>query len=137
MKTKLAILIILSGVLLASYYLPSKLSGGGSAIDENKTVKEVEMAITHGGYMPNDITVNLGDTVRILAITTDPSHNHGIAIDGFRVNKVVSKTSPSNPEIIEFIADKPGIFEIYCKSCSSGPIGSHPWLKGTLEVLPY
>ncbi len=134
MKTRLVIAIILFFAIVASYYLSPRLSGNSSAVDENRIV-EVEMAITHGGYMPNNITVNLGDKVRILAITTDPSHSHGITINELKINKVVSKTSPSDPEIIEFIAGKSGIFEIYCKSCSDGPIGSHPWLKGTLEIL--
>ena len=97
--------------------------------------KEFELTIDHSsGYSSNKISVIMGDKVRILATSNQPSHNHGITIDAYNINKAVLKQSFSDPEVIEFTADKAGTFEIYCKTCFDGPLGAHPWLKGTLEV---
>ncbi len=97
--------------------------------------KEFKIIIDHsGGYSPNKITVDKGDTVKISAVSNQPFHEHGITIDAYNINKVVLKGSADSPEVIEFTADKAGTFEIYCKTCETGPLGAHPWLKGTLEV---
>ncbi|MBI4010033.1 MAG: hypothetical protein HY361_02455 [Candidatus Aenigmarchaeota archaeon] len=96
--------------------------------------KEFKITLDHNvGYSLSKIVVNKGDTVRILAISNQP-HDHGIAIDAYDINQVVVKTSFDSPDIIEFTADKAGTFEIYCKTCETGPLGAHPWMKGTLEV---
>ena len=97
--------------------------------------REFKLTIDHSsGYTPNTFSVNMGDKVRILAISNQPSHNHGITIDAYNINKAVLKTSFSDPEVIEFVANKAGTFDIYCKTCDTGPLGAHPWMKGTLEI---
>ena len=97
--------------------------------------KEFKITIDHsGGYSLSKISVNKGDTVKILAISNQPPHEHGIAIDAYSINQVVMKNSFDSPDVIEFTADKAGTFEIYCKTCDAGPLGAHPWMKGTLEV---
>ncbi len=98
-------------------------------------VKEFQMTIFHTGYSPSTLTVNKGDTVRILAITGSgtAAHNHGITIDEYGVNQAV--TSESNPVKIEFTADKQGTFSIYCKTCQEGAFGAaHPDIRGILAV---
>lgn len=97
--------------------------------------KEFRITIDHNsGYSPNKISVNEGDTVKILVISNQPSHNHGITIDAYSINKAILKSSFTNPDVIEFVADKSGTFEMYCKTCETGPLGAHSWMKGTLEV---
>ena len=97
-------------------------------------VKEFRITIDHGGgYSPNKITVSKGDTVKILAISNQPSHIHGITIDAYNINVAVLKNSFADPDVIGFVADKSGSFEIYCKTCLDGPLGAHPW-RGTLEI---
>ncbi len=97
------------------------------------STKEFKVTIDHsGGYSPNKITVNKGDTVKILATSNQPPHRHGIAIDAYNINTEV--TSSTVATTVEFVADKTGTFEIYCKTCLDGPLGPHPQLKGTLEV---
>ncbi len=97
--------------------------------------KEFKITIEHsGGYSPNKISVSKGDTVKILAISNQPSHEHGITIDAYNINKAVLKSSFADSDIIEFTADKSGAFEMYCKTCETGPLLAHPWMKGTLEV---
>ncbi len=97
--------------------------------------KEFKITIDHsGGYSPNKVSVSKGDNVKISAISNQPSHEHGITIDAYSINKTVLKSLFADPDVIEFTADKAGTFEMYCKTCETGPLGSHPWLKGTLEV---
>jgi|SRR3989344_7124331 len=102
-----------------------------------ENVKEFNMVIEHRAYTPNSFTVKKGDKVRFLAIAAPgtSSHNHGITIDEFNINVAVLKEDVNNPEIIEFVADKAGTFEIYCMPCWDGPFGKgHPEIKATLVV---
>ncbi len=80
---------------------------------------------------PTTITVKLGDTVKIITNDLNPSHNHGITIDGYGINEITS----NNP-VIQFTADKTGTFKIWCQPCLDGPLGAHPWMIGTLIVNP-
>lgn len=102
------------------------------------TVREIQATISHSdGYYfqgdaatdPTTITVNKGDTVKIITNDLNPSHNHGITIDGYGINQVTS----SDP-VIQFTADKTGTFKIWCQTCLDGPLGAHPWMVGTLVV---
>lgn len=101
-------------------------------------VKTIMAIISHNsGYYftgdaatdPTTITVNKGDVVKIITNDENPSHNHGITIDAYGINQITS----DNPTI-QFTADQSGTFPIYCKPCLDGPLGAHPWMKGTLVV---
>ncbi len=98
-------------------------------------VKEFRISITHaGGYDPNTFNVNKGDTVRFLA-TSDPLfHQHGITILEYNLSVQVTAGPNDPPQIIEFVANKPGEFLIWCGTCLTGPLGDHPWLRGQLIV---
>src|SRR3989344_5826791 len=82
------------------------------------------------GVSGTTITVNKDDTVKITATSNQPFHNHGITIDAYNVNQAVIQPNT----VIQFIANLPGTFDIYCKTCLEGPIGAHPQLKGTFVV---
>ena len=109
------------------------------------SVKEFSLTVVHTGYTPNKITVNKGDTVRILAVTGPGQewHGHGVTIDEYGINEVVRTTDEANPVVIQFTADQAGTFKIYCKTCndeSDGDSwkkktgGEHPDIQATLEV---
>lgn len=109
-----------------------------SATQTTSTTRTIMATISHSqGYYfegesatdPTTITVNKGDTVKIITNDLNPSHNHGITIDAYGINQVTS----GNPTIT-FVADKAGTFPIYCKTCLDGPLGAHPWMTGTLIV---
>ena len=102
-----------------------------------EAVKEFSVEIAHTSYKPNIFKVSVGDKVKFKAIAAQgtSSHNHGITIDEFNVNKAVTTEDASNPVIIEFVADKKGRFLIYCKTCEEGQFGkSHPKITATLNV---
>ena len=64
-------------------------------------------------WVPGPLVVKKGDRVRIRAINNvkDDPAEHGLAIDEFGVKLVVNR---GKPETVEFVADKAGIFRIYC-----------------------
>ena len=105
-------------------------------------VKEFNITAKNWQFTPAEITVNKGDTVRILATTPKGQeiHKHGFTIDEYGINAAVQSSDEANPVKIEFVADKAGTFKIYCKTCNDddgfkGKFGStHPVIQGTLEV---
>lgn len=107
-------------------------------------VKAFTFEITHdAGYQQKDSTgaslkelrVKKGDTVKILATSSPPSHKHGVTIDALNLNKEVTVGASSPPQEIIFTASQAGTFEIYCKTCLDGPLGAHThWPKLNLIV---
>jgi nitrosocyanin len=64
-------------------------------------------------WVPGPVVVKKGDTVRIKAINNvkaDPPV-HGLAIEAYGIQALINV---GKPEIIEFKADKAGIFPIIC-----------------------
>jgi len=64
-------------------------------------------------WVPGPIVVKKGERVRIRAINNvkDDPAEHGLAIDEFGVKLVVNR---GKPESVEFVADKAGIFRLWC-----------------------
>jgi len=64
-------------------------------------------------WVPGPLVVKKGDRVRIRAINNvkDDPAEHGLAIDEFGVKLVVNR---GKPETVEFVADKAGIFRVWC-----------------------
>ncbi len=77
-------------------------------------------------FTPSQITVNKGDTVRI--IFKNESGTHDWKIDEFKASTKVIQVGQE--ETIQFIADKTGTFEYYCS------VGTHrqQGMKGNLVV---
>jgi heme/copper-type cytochrome/quinol oxidase subunit 2 len=64
-------------------------------------------------WVPGPLVVKRGDRVRIRGINNvkDDPAEHGLAIDEFGVKLVVNR---GKPETVEFVADKAGIFRVWC-----------------------
>jgi nitrosocyanin len=64
-------------------------------------------------WVPGPVVVKEGDTVRIKAINNAKSEPpvHGLAIEAYGIHALVNV---GKPEIVEFKADKAGIFPITC-----------------------
>ena len=77
-------------------------------------------------FTPNQITVNKGDTVKIIFQNIDGTHDW--RLDEFNVRTSIIKSGKE--ETIQFVANKVGSFEYYCS------IGAHRQMgmKGTLIV---
>jgi nitrosocyanin len=64
-------------------------------------------------WVPGPLVAKKGDRIRIRAINNvkDDPAEHGLAIDEFGVKLVVNR---GKSETVEFVADKAGIFRVWC-----------------------
>lgn len=64
-------------------------------------------------WVPGPLVVKKGDRVKLRGINNvkDDPAEHGLAIDEFGVKLVVNR---GKPETVEFVADKPGIYRVWC-----------------------
>lgn len=81
-----------------------------------------------GGWSPEVITVNKGDTVRLRI--TSPNVVHGFAIGRMGVD--AGQVIPGEVTTVEFEANEAGRFTFYCNVWCSP---SHYRMRGTLEVV--
>ena len=72
-------------------------------------------------WTPATFIVKKGDHVKITLVNT-ASAIHAFAIEGYDVNVQVNFDEKDNTKIVEFNADKAGIFRIYC-SMHAGHVG--------------
>ncbi len=99
---------------------------GTQTAGQGAQVKEFEITAKRFEFTPNAITVNKGDTVRLIVTSTDVTH--GFSIDEYNVHETLS---PNNTVTVEFVADKEGTFRYYCSVfCGSG----HSTMFGLLTV---
>lgn len=89
-------------------------------------VKEFTVEGNNFAFLPNTLTVNKGDTVKLTFI--NKVGNHDLVIDEFNVRTKILNMGAT--ETITFVADKSGTFEYYCS------VGSHRQMGmvGTLTV---
>jgi nitrosocyanin len=104
-------LVALAAVALAL------LGGRGRAAapdaDRTLTVVNIEYEGTKI-WVPATLVVKKGERVRINLVNKVPTepNQHGFAIAAFGVQAVVTR---GEPQTVEFLADRPGIFPITCQ----------------------
>lgn len=104
----------------------SDIDSGDTNGDITAEVKEFQMTAKKWDFTPDTITVNEGDTVKLVIESIDV--DHGFAISDFGVNE---RLEPGKTVTVEFIADKSGTFTFFCNVfCGSG----HSHMEGTLIV---
>jgi nitrosocyanin len=72
-------------------------------------------------WTPSTFVVKKGDKVKITLVNT-ASAIHAFAIEGYDVNVQVNFADGDNTKVVEFNADKAGIFRVYC-SMHAGHVG--------------
>lgn len=65
-------------------------------------------------WTPSFFVVKKGDKVKITLINTAPSGVHAFGIEGYGINVSVNNADNDNTKVVEFTADKAGIFRIFC-----------------------
>jgi len=121
-----ALLIILIGFPVSVFayqyvYLPTTHG-------EIKVIDLVARAPEAGGWDPEYITVNKGDTIRLRIAAHDVVHGFAIGKLGIDVGSIV----PGEVATVEFVADEVGQFTYYCNVWCSP---YHYRMRGTLEVV--
>lgn len=121
-----ALLIVLIGfpvgVFVYQYvYLPAT-PGEAQVIDLVAQAPEV------GGWEPEYITVNKGDTVRLRITGQDVVHGFAVGRLGIDTGPII----PGEAVTVEFVADEVGQFTYYCNVWCSP---YHYRMRGTLEVV--
>lgn len=114
------ILIIL---FLSLIYLYPKENFSGRVIN---SIREIEVMAFQFGFKPNKIIVKKGEKVRLILKSSDVVH--GIEIKEYKINRVIK---PDKEEIVEFVANKTGVFHFHCSIfCGIG----HSRMHGELIV---
>lgn len=104
------------------------MSPTSSASDSSQTgvVKEITVTGSNYKFEPANLTVNKGDTVKV--IFKNSGGMHDFVIDEFNAK---SKIIPDGQEAtVEFVADKSGTFKYYCSVGNHRSMG----MEGTLVV---
>lgn len=66
-------------------------------------------------WTPAVFIVKKGDKVKITLVNTAPSGVHAFAIDGYAGTSVsLDSKEGANTKVVEFTADKAGLFRVYC-----------------------
>ena|SRR2546429_5872871 len=103
-------------LVLAVVMGASILMGSWSIVEAQSTTEVTLVNVEFEGtkiWVPGPVVVKKGDTVRIKAINnvkSDPPV-HGLAIEAYGIQALINV---GKSEIIEFKADKAGIFPIIC-----------------------
>ena len=92
---------------------------GKERIERKGTVVDVYMTAVRSHFTPDRIEVNEGDTVNlhITSIEQAEDQTHGFTIDMLNINLSLE---PGKHENVSFVADKPGVYPMYCTEfCSA------------------
>ncbi len=86
--------------------------------DDGETV-EVKMSVVRSHFQPDVVQVKAGRRVvwRITNIERAKNAMHGFALPAFNISV---SSEPGSEQIVEFVADKPGVYPFYCTDfCSA------------------
>ncbi len=103
-----------------------------SRVVRNGKNVEVYAIAVRTSFEPTKIEVNKGDKVTIYMTNIEQTTDelHGIGINEYNINVVID---PGETKVIEFIADKAGVFPFYCTNFCSA---LHQEMQGYLLVKP-
>lgn len=103
MKKKLLLIILIIVIVSIFMFLRSKNSIQGP-------VKTFIVMGTSFAFNPSTMTVDKGDTVKLIFKDDDGSHN--LIIDGYNVSTKI--LNQGQEQEVTFVADKKGLFKMYC-----------------------
>lgn len=130
---------ILIGILVLGLFLvagcsqtatPAPTANTGSSIESGAQptgeIKEFDIQAKNWEFIPNTITVNLGDKVELHIESIQGTH--GFALPAFGINERLELNQDVH---VDFIADKKGAFPFACSvPCGRG----HGGMQGQLVV---
>jgi nitrous-oxide reductase len=101
-------------------------------VEHNGNNVVVHMTAVRSSFTPNSVEVNQGDHVTIYLTNIEQTTDelHGFGLEEYNLQIVVD---PGETKIIEFVANKPGVFAYYCTNFCSA---LHQEMQGYLLVKP-
>ena len=113
MKNMLSALALLAVVAVNAAEIKAPAAAPTAPVREFKSVN-IEIA-GNKIWTPSTFIVKKGDKVKITLINTAPSGVHAFSIEGIPGTEVVvNNKEGDNTKVVEFTADKAGIFRVYC-----------------------
>ena len=109
----LAFAVVAATVVLARSATSAPAKAGGERPLREFTVLNVEYKETKF-WTPSTFIVKKGEHVKMKLINKAPSGVHGFAIDEVGVKVAVNNQEKDNTQTVEFDADKPGLYRLYC-----------------------
>ncbi|MCL6517039.1 MAG: Sec-dependent nitrous-oxide reductase [Alicyclobacillus sp.] len=132
--------IVPANVIKAENVYPVGKSGNPNAITAENQAKVVRngnqvtvyMAAIRSHFTPDQLTVKQGDkvTIYLTNLEQQPNITHGFAVSDYNINVAVD---PGQTKVVQFTADKPGVFPFYCTDFCSA---LHEEMMGYLTVQP-
>jgi len=107
---------------------PNATKPGEERIERRGDVVEVWMTAVRSHFRPDQIRVREGDRVIIHITNTEQTRDatHGFAIADYNIQASIE---PGETTTIEFVADKPGVYNFYCTEfCSALHLEMAGWL---------
>lgn len=103
-----------------------------SKVVRNGKNVEVYAIAVRTSFEPTKIEVNKGDKVTIYMTNIEQTTDelHGLGINEYNINVVID---PGETKVIEFVADKAGVFPFYCTNFCSA---LHQEMQGYMLVKP-
>ncbi|MCC6807481.1 MAG: Sec-dependent nitrous-oxide reductase [Deltaproteobacteria bacterium] len=98
---------------------PFRAEAGKERIDRKGTTVDVYMSLIRSHFTPDRIEVNEGDTVNLHLTSLEQADDqtHGFALNMYNINVSLE---PGKHENITFVADKAGVYPMYCTEfCSA------------------
>ena len=98
---------------------PYAVEGGKERVERKGNVVDVYMTAIRSHFTPDVVRVKEGDRVRIHLTNLEQAHDatHGFALNSYNIN---TSLEPGKHTEIEFTADRPGVFPMYCTEfCSA------------------
>jgi nitrous-oxide reductase len=95
------------------------VEGGKERIERAGDGVHVYMSAIRSHFTPDTIRVKQGDTVHLHISNLEQAHDatHGFAVGSYNINLSLE---PGEHENVTFVADKPGVYPIYCTEfCSA------------------
>ncbi len=111
---------------------PNAVASGQERVERSGNTVNVYMTAIRSHFTPEHISVRQGDRVRIHLTSVESARDatHGFAIDKYNINVSLE---PGESEVIEFVADKAGVYPFYCSEFCSA---LHLEMAGYLFVEP-
>ena len=128
MRRTLALLLVGTGLYLATGPFVRRVLAASSAQDQAPTRREFTLTARNYNFSPNRVEAAQDDLIKLTVQSEDVAY--GFTIDEYRLSK---RVPAGGSTVIEFRADRPGTFSFYSNLSNDA---RHSQMRGQLVVRP-